>query len=100
MVGELLKECEKIAEKVRAERAYLHKYPELSEQEYETLAYIRRRLDAMRVPFLEVEKGGDPCTAGFEAERKNFAFACGHDAHISMMLHATKILKEHIGDMR
>lgn len=66
MVGESLKECEKIAEKVRVERAYLHKYPELSGQEYET----------------------------------HFAFACGHDVHIAILLHATEVLKEHIGDMR
>ncbi len=39
-------------------RHYLHQHPELSDQEFETLRFLRQQLDAIGVPYTEVEDGG------------------------------------------
>jgi amidohydrolase len=39
-------------------RRYLHRHPELTGEETQTLAYIRDRLTEAGIPFTEVEKGG------------------------------------------
>lgn len=39
-------------------RHYLHQHPELSGQEFETLRFLRQKLEEFRVPYVEVENGG------------------------------------------
>jgi amidohydrolase len=39
-------------------RHYLHQHPELSDQEFETLRFLREKLDLFGVPYTEVENGG------------------------------------------
>ncbi|MDR1204158.1 MAG: amidohydrolase [Peptococcaceae bacterium] len=40
------------------QRRHIHRHPELSGQEFETLKYIRSRLDTYGVSYVEVEDGG------------------------------------------
>ncbi|WP_026699554.1 M20 metallopeptidase family protein [Salibacterium aidingense] len=102
-------------------RRHLHQYPELGFQEYNTGAFIREKLKEFGI--LEVSRiaetglmvmlrGKNPgptvmLRADMDAlpiqDEKNVEYAskidnaahlCGHDAHISMMLGAAKILNE------
>lgn len=39
-------------------RHFLHQHPELSDQEFETLRFLREKLDAFGIRYVEVEQGG------------------------------------------
>lgn len=102
-------------------RRWFHRHPEISFEEEQTSAKIREELDKMGVEYklLEPNHGlvaiinGDKTNktiavradidalpvaeeTGFEFESKNQGkmHACGHDAHISMLLGAVKALNE------
>ncbi len=99
-------------------RRHLHKYPELSFQEFKTSEYIKNVLNELGIPFKSLaETGivgmigtGENCVAlradmdalpineetNLECSSVNngVMHACGHDFHISMLLGAAKILKE------
>ncbi len=107
-------------------RRHLHKYPELSFQEYETSKFIKSVLNKWGIPFQEniavngivvVLEGQHPesrtiaLRADFDAlpifEKNNIEYcsvnegvmhACGHDAHTSSLLGTLKILN-HIKDL-
>lgn len=101
-------------------RRHLHRHPELSFEEVETTKYIASQLEEMGIPYeINTEKntgligwidGGRPgktvaLRADIDAlpvtEKTGFDFAsenvgkmhaCGHDAHMSILLGATKML--------
>jgi len=102
-------------------RRYIHENPELSYQEYETSAFIEKMLREYGINYkkgfvktgiiawLRGEKPG--CVIGLRAEldalpitennqvsykskRDGIMHACGHDAHLAMLLGTMKILKE------
>ncbi|MCI6151682.1 M20 metallopeptidase family protein [Fusobacterium perfoetens] len=101
-------------------RREFHKYPELSWQEFETSKKIKKELEKLNIPFLEVAitgvigiiKGkkekpviGLRCdidalpieeikNLDFKSQNKGVMHACGHDGHISMLLGAAKFLSE------
>ncbi|PWA94912.1 IAA-amino acid hydrolase ILR1-like 4 [Artemisia annua] len=94
-------------------RRTLHENPELGYQEYETSKLIRNELDKLGIEYRYpvavtgvvgyVGSGGPPFE-GVEWEHKSKVpgkmHACGHDAHVSMLLGAAKMLQDHRHDIR
>ena len=107
---------------VRAMRRHLHKHPELSFQEHETMAFIAEKLTAYGIPFtsgiagtglVALIEGQDPNSkitalradmdalpiqevSGREHGSVNAGVmhACGHDAHTASLLGAANILMQ------
>lgn len=99
-------------------RQYLHKNPELSQKEFKTASFIRSQLDIMGVEYetplptasivhikgnsnryiiLRADIDALPICEKNEIEyasqNKGIMHACGHDAHVAMLLGAVKELK-------
>lgn len=101
-------------------RRHLHRHPELSFHEYETSAFIRNKLDEMQIPWKVMAGTGvvatihggcgpgrvialradmdalaidDQKTTDYRSQNPGVMHACGHDAHIAMLLGVTRILK-------
>lgn len=110
-----------LLEEVIGIRRHLHQYPELSFQEKETSAYIRKLLDTWRIPYtyplvetgilawIKGEKQGPvialrtdmdalPINEGtdlpFRSARPGVMHACGHDVHMASMLGAIRVLDQ------
>lgn len=104
-------------------RRYLHQYPEVSYQEFETTKFIKKELDSMGISYespletgcIGILKGGKPsdrvialradidalamdeegdAKAEFMSKNEAAAHCCGHDAHTANLLGAAKILKD------
>ncbi len=106
-------------ERVRRE---LHRRPELGNREWETSAFIKKELESMHIPYQEgiagtgivgYLQGGKPdgkviliradmdalpleelndCT--FKSQNPGVMHACGHDAHVSCLLGAARVLSQ------
>lgn len=109
-------------EDIVAVRRHLHQYPELSQEEFKTMAFVAERLrDYGLNPVTGVGKTGvvaliegrnpssycialradydalplEECTElPFASENKGVMHACGHDMHTSSLLGAAKILSQ------
>ncbi|AJK89022.1 MULTISPECIES: M20 metallopeptidase family protein [Lysinibacillus] len=101
-----------LTEQAIEDRRYLHQYPELSGQEYETCQFIRKRLEQLQIKILDfnppsvvamvegtkgrktialradidalpiVEEGDKP----YISQRPGIAHMCGHDGHAAILL--------------
>ncbi|EMC49945.1 putative hippurate amidohydrolase [Streptococcus mutans S1B] len=115
---------EGIYEKLREIRYYLHQHPEISENEFETTAFIKKHLKDLGIGPLAyplktgviAEIGsGQPIIAlradidalpiiektGLAYASKNGAMhACGHDFHQTSLLGAAQILKERKAEIK
>ncbi|WP_019319570.1 amidohydrolase [Streptococcus mutans] len=115
---------EGIYEKLREIRHYLHQHPEISENEFETTAFIKKHLKDLGIEPLAyplktgviAEIGsGQPIIAlradidalpiiektGLAYAGKNGAMhACGHDFHQTSLLGAAQILKEREAEIK
>lgn len=119
---------DKYGDQVIEWRRYFHKYPELSLQEVETTKRIAAELDKLGIPYeINTEKntglvatiqGGQPgktitlradidalpvtelTGAEFASTVPGCMHACGHDAHMSILLGAANILQQVKDDLR
>jgi amidohydrolase len=102
-------------------RRHLHAHPELSYQEFQTSALVQEKLKGMGIPFeikattgvVGLIKGKNPekrvialradmdalpikeeNPVPYKSQNEGIMHACGHDAHTSILLGASKILNE------
>jgi hippurate hydrolase len=118
----ILREAENLLPEIVSIRRHIHQYPELSYAEHETAAFISSKLDAMGIEhrtgiagtgivgFIRGEGDGSGITIGLRADmdalpiteageseyrsrNDGVMHACGHDAHIAMLLGSAAIIK-------
>jgi len=114
---------ERLFEKVKGYREHIHRFPELSYQEFNTSEFVREQLKALGVPYkVSAETGivatilGDQHSpeqscfglrseldalpiheqndVAYKSEIEGIMHACGHDVHTSILLGAAEILME------
>jgi amidohydrolase len=118
----ILREAESLLPEIVEIRRHIHQHPELSYAEYETAAFISSKLDAMGIEhrtgiagtgivgFIRGEAAGRGLTIGLRADmdalpiteagaseyhsrNEGVMHACGHDAHVAMLIGAADIIK-------
>lgn len=124
MIGEL---CRKYESYMVEQRRYFHMYPEVSLKEEKTSEAIRAQLDAMGIPYEELPpnhgvvatiRGQEgkktiglradidalPVTeeadVPYRSQNDGVMHACGHDAHIAMLLGAAKVLNDYRDNLK
>jgi amidohydrolase len=119
-MSEILKAAKSIEEYIVEFRRDIHAHPELSEQEFRTQKRIMEELDKLGIEYskagntsiIATIKGKELGTivalrgdidalpiieqsgVTYASEEAGIFHACGHDAHMSMLLGAARILKE------
>ncbi|HBJ38141.1 MAG TPA: amidohydrolase [Planctomycetaceae bacterium] len=119
MFSDLLREAKADISWTTDIRRTLHKNPELMYEEHETSKLIRSTLDQLGIPYqfpvagtgviAAIGSGIEPCIAlradmdalpineesgvDYQSTTPGKMHACGHDAHVAMLLGAAKILK-------
>lgn len=116
----LLREVDEIMPGVVADRRHLHQYPEIGFHEFETAKFIAERLQSLgldevrtgiaKTGVVGILRGGKPgkvvalradmdalpieeeTGAEYRSLNPGVMHACGHDAHVSMMLGVARLL--------
>ena len=119
---QISKEVQRIQSRILAHRSYLHRYPELSFQEHNTMLFVADTLKKLGIKYekgvggtgvvgyIEAPKGSRwiglradldalPIHEENDVEYKSLVpgvmHACGHDVHTSILLGAAEILQKH-----
>lgn len=122
MSRETMRWAKELQEQLTADRRHIHKNPELSFQETETMKYICHRLDRLNIPYkkgiagtgvlaeVRGREGGkclliraDMDALALEEKRESVyrsvkpgvMHACGHDAHTAILLSTCELLQNH-----
>lgn len=115
--GDVRARADALADVVRAHRRHIHRRPELGCAEHETAAYIEAQLDRLAVPHRRIAGTGvvgvigrgPRCIAvradmdalpvpeaegreGYRSEIEGVSHACGHDAHVAIVLGVAEVL--------
>lgn len=121
MVEKIKKIVSSVKDEAIFNRRHLHKFPELSFQEYETSQYIKSVLQSYQIDFEEVADTGiiakivgkhsnseqtvilradidalpivEENETDFSSQREGVMHACGHDFHTANLLAVLKVLK-------
>jgi amidohydrolase len=116
----LLREVDEIMPGVVADRRHLHQHPEIGFHEFETAKFVAERLRALgfdevhtgvaKTGVIGILRGGKPGKVvalradmdalpieeendvEYRSQNPGAMHACGHDAHVSMMLGAARVL--------
>lgn len=127
-IGLIRSKSKDILKEAISTRRHLHRYPELSFKEYNTSDYIADYLNRLDIPFvrgiagtgiiatiagemgsgpaigLRAELDALPVTENNQSEYKSASngvmHACGHDAHMAMLLASASILRSMTGSFR
>lgn len=117
--GSLFKIDENLRDWIVSIRRHIHRYPELSFNEFRTSAFIQEKLEELDItPQIGIGttgvcgilgEGTGPCVAlradmdalpileetglVFASEHQGIMHACGHDGHVAMLLGAAALLK-------
>lgn len=120
---DIIQEVNGARDRIIRYRQELHRCPETAFKEYETTAYIKRRLDEMEISYTPLCPTGVVAEVGqgqevialrtdidaleveedtecfFASENPGLMHACGHDGHMAVLLGAAEILKKHESDL-
>lgn len=106
-------------------RRYFHQHPELSLEEFETTAFIAKELDKLHIPYelsnptgligkivgakpgktvalrsdMDALKITQKNNVPYQSRNVGKMHACGHDAHMAMLLGAARILMDNIEEI-
>jgi len=121
VIEKIKQESEHIKEEVISLRRHFHKYPERSLEEFETAKFIENKLKEYEIPYrsgiaktgilavIEGEKEGgtvalradmdalpvhEETALPFASKNEGAMHACGHDAHMAILLGTGKILSK------
>jgi amidohydrolase len=108
-----------LEQEIIAIRRHIHKNPELGGNEYNTAKFIESKLESFKIPYKRIDKTGSIGTikgskpgktvalradidalpvyensnVEYKSTKPGIMHACGHDAHIAIMLGAAKLLQ-------
>ena len=127
-MNDILKEARSLFDYSQEIRRTIHQNPELSFEEYETSALVKRELDSFKIPWIAVGETGIVATitgrkaasgkrkvvalradmdaltieeeadVAFKSKIEGKMHACGHDLHTTSLLTAARLLDRHRDD--